>query len=168
MSDTPKQTTIVEQFREHAHLLFSAVPFARAIGIELISVDPARAKAKVGWREDLVGDPDTGVIHGGVITTLLDNLCGAAVLLALREFRTTATLDLRISYMRPAEKGRDVIADAECYHVTRHIAFVRASAYHENDDRVIATASGTFSLNDPGKWGGAVAEAVSKALENRT
>ncbi|MEL6257812.1 MAG: PaaI family thioesterase [Pseudomonadota bacterium] len=113
----------------------------------------------------VVGDPETGVIHGGVITTLLDNLCGIAVVTGLKEFKSTATLDLRIDYMRPAEKGRDVIGEAECYHYTRNIAFVRAWAYHDSRDRVIATASGAFALNDfrRAPAGGSAAAAMASA-----
>ena len=143
---------ILQLMREHAEQIMTAVPWARALGFEMISIDKGRALAKVGWREDLVGDPESQVIHGGVITSLLDNLCGVAVSAALKTPQSTATLDIRIDYMRPAEKGRDIIAEAECYHVTRTVAFVRAWAYHENRDKVIATAAGSFALNDISRW----------------
>lgn len=147
---------IRQQIRENAKVLFTAVPFISAVGAEFVSMEGNQVRARVAWREDLVGDPDTGVIHGGVLTTLLDNLCGMAVLVALEKFRSTATLDLRIDYMRPARKGEDVMAEAECYRVTRHIAFVRAKAFHEGEDRIIAAASASFALNDPRKWASAV------------
>ena len=54
--------------------------------------------------------------------------------------------------MRPADKGRDILAEAECYHVTRNVAFTRAWAYHDSRDKVIATAAGTFALNDITRW----------------
>lgn len=156
----PPNPELAAQLRAHAPRLFTAVPFATALGLELVDAEGMKARARAVWREDLVGDPDTGVIHGGVITTLLDNLCGFAVLLALREFRSAATLDLRIDYMRPAERGRDVMAQAECYHVTRHIAFVRATAFHEGDPRIIANASASFALNDPKLWSGKISRAA--------
>lgn len=150
--------------REHAASVMLAIPFARALGFELVKVEPARAVARVGWREELIGDPETGVIAGGVITTLLDNVCGVAVIAALEAFKSTATLDLRIDYMRPAEKGRAVIGEAECYHVTRSVAFCRAWAYHDSREKVIATGAGAFALNDPGRWrGGAMEDAVRTA-----
>ena len=70
-------------------------------------------------------DPDTGVIHGGVLTAVLDNASGMAVPRAqLSEAqRAIATLDLRIDYMRPAKPLEDLLVEAECYQLTRAIAF---------------------------------------------
>ena len=119
-------------------------PQAVALGIELVSVDPAAAVMKVGYRADLVGDPQTGVLAGGVITTLLDHVCGLAV--TGRNGGGSATLDLRIDYMRSAEPGRDVIARANCYKLTRTVAFVRAIAYEDSLEDPIATAQGAFVL----------------------
>jgi hypothetical protein len=67
----------------------------------------------VPYDEKLIGDPDTGVIAGGVVTALLDHACGQAVHTGLTEFKTIATLDLRIDYMRPAEPGRDIFAKGQ-------------------------------------------------------
>jgi len=166
MTDTSDidNAAIRQQIRENAKVLFTAVPFISAVGAEFVAMEGNRVQAKVSWREDLIGDPDTGVIHGGVLTTLLDNLCGMAVIIALEEFRSTATLDLRIDYMRPARKGEEVFAEAECYRVTRHIAFVRARAFHAGDERIIAAASASFALNDPQKW----AQAVKAYAEGRS
>jgi uncharacterized protein (TIGR00369 family) len=153
---SPSPEDVQARIRANAPALFTIVPFARALGMELVEVRGNEAIAKIAWREDLVGDPETGVIHGGVITALMDNLCGFAVMLALREFRSTATLDLRIDYMRAATPGRDVLARAECYRVTRHIAFVRATAFHAHEEPDIAAAAGAFVLNDPQRWGSGV------------
>jgi uncharacterized protein (TIGR00369 family) len=129
--------------------MIQLVPQAVALGFELIAVETARGRMKAPWREDLVGDPDTGVIAGGVITTLLDHVCGLAIKAATRDPWPTATLDLRIDYMRPAAPRADVIAEAHCYKLTRTIAFVRASAYDADPADPIATAQAAFVLNRP-------------------
>ena len=122
------------------------VPHAKAVGLSIVSVERGAAVLKLPYDDKLVGNPDTGVVHGGVITTLLDNGGGASVMTALDELRAVATLDLRIDYMKPATPGRDIVGYCHCHKVTRHIAFVRGTAYHETPDDPIATAAMTFMV----------------------
>jgi uncharacterized protein (TIGR00369 family) len=122
-------------------------PQAQALGIEIPRIEKGRAWGRVPYRDDLVGDPDTGVIAGGVITTFLDQLCGAAVMSALSEHNPIATIDLRIDYMRPAEPGCAVQAEAQCTKVGKNIAFVRAVAYDHSPDNPVAHASAAFMMN---------------------
>ena len=132
-------------------ILENLSPHARAIGIEVLEKSNQRARMRLPYREDLVGDPDTGVIHGGVITALLDNACGHSVRGDddLDQNLTIATLDLRIDYMGPATPGEDLFAEAECYKRTQNVAFVRASASHRGADSPVATCVATFMLGTP-------------------
>jgi uncharacterized protein (TIGR00369 family) len=121
------------------------VPQAQALGLEITRVERARAWGRAPYRADLAGE--TGIIAGGVVTTFLDQLCGAAVGAALDTPGSVATLDLRIDYMRPAEPGRDLLAQAHCYKVTRNVAFVRAVAFEDSPDEPVAHAAAAFMLN---------------------
>jgi uncharacterized protein (TIGR00369 family) len=121
-------------------------PQSRALGLELVTIDPD-VVLKVPYREDLIGEPDTGVIAGGVVTTLLDLACGWATALALSEPTSIATLDLRIDYMRPAEPGKDLLATARCYKLTRSVAFVRGVAYDADPEDPVAAAQAAFMLD---------------------
>lgn len=130
-------------------------PQAAALGFRLVSVGPEGASMAVPWRPEHVGDPETGVMAGGVVTTLLDHVCGlsvsAAVMAATGRFVQygMATLDLRIDYMRPAEPRKEVIAFARCYKITRSIAFVRASAFEVDESDPVATAQAAFAFTGP-------------------
>lgn len=147
---------------ENAALMVSATPQAMAIGMEMVLIEQGRAISRVTPRDELVGDPDTGVIAGGVITTLLDNTCGVATMSALTTPQSTATLDLRIDYMRPARPGAVIFAEATVTKVTRSVAFVRAFAYEDGPDDPIAAAQAAFMLSaNAGRKAGANREKVS-------
>lgn len=131
-----------------AHL--DHVPHARAIGMQLKDYRDGHAVVRVPYAEHLVGDPDTGVLHGGVITAVLDNASGMAVPREglSPEQRAIATLDLRIDYMRAAIPHQELLVEAECYQITRSIAFIRARAWQETDDgeALVASSVATFML----------------------
>jgi len=145
MSDTPHQPTADALQRMKAMMQFT--PQARALGIDVTRIEEGRVWGHVPYRTELVGDPDTGVIAGGVVTTLLDQLCGVAAVLAQAHPTSVATIDLRIDYMRPAEVGHDVQAEAQCFKLTRHVAFVRAIAYDRDAADPLAHATATFMLD---------------------
>lgn len=126
--------------------LMAGMPFGRELGMRLHEAGDGVAVVSVPYDDGLVGDPETGVLHGGVVTALLDTACGWAVMAAPAPIRSTATLDLRIDYMRPARAGQDVFARAECYRLTRSIAFARAVAYQADPGDPVATAQGAFML----------------------
>ena len=125
----------------------TGLPFSREIGMRLHRAEDGVAVVSVPYDERLVGDPETGVLHGGVITALLDTACGWAVMATAVKLKSTATLDLRIDYMRPATVGETVFSRAECYRLTRSIGFARAVAYHSDPGDPVATAQGAFMLD---------------------
>lgn len=133
-------------WHDHARKMMGMTPFFAAIGGEMLEIGGGRARARVPYGQDLVGDPDTGVVHGGVITAMLDHMGGAAVMSALASPRPIATLDLRIDYMKPAAPHADIVVEAHCVKVTREIAFVRGSAYQSDPDAPIALCTGAFML----------------------
>ncbi|MFQ5346454.1 MAG: PaaI family thioesterase [Rhodothalassiaceae bacterium] len=122
------------------------VPQLAALGAEVVAIEPARAIMRLPYSERLVAYRETGVMAGGAVFTLMDSVMGAAVFSALDRPLPVATLDLRIDYLKPAQRGVDLLARAECYRLTHHVAFVRGTAYHAPEDAV-AQAVGTFIID---------------------
>lgn len=133
-----KKAAIAKQF-------IAAIPHSNELGMTVDVVDAGRAVLSLAYDKRFVSDPDTGVLHGGVVTALLDTAMGTAVVSHPQSTSGTATIDLRIDYMRAATPGQRITAKAECYRVTRAVAFVRATAYDESDEPV-ATAAGAFTV----------------------
>jgi uncharacterized protein (TIGR00369 family) len=127
------------------------IPHMNALGVQLVDFDIGKVTVRLPYRPEIVGNLDTGILAGGAISALLDNVCGSSVVARVAKPNAFATLDLRIDYMRPAEPGRDVLAFAECYKVTRLIAFVRGYAYHDTPDKPIANATATFMFTGRGE-----------------
>src|SRR5688500_5188586 len=73
-----------DQRLEIMNVAFAAnVPHNAALGLEMLSVAAGEVEMRMPWSAELVGNPETGVLHGGAVTSLVDAACGAAVFLAV-------------------------------------------------------------------------------------
>ena len=127
-----------------------ALPYARALDMRLDSIAEGKVTISMPYNAELIGDPATGVLHGGVVFTLLDTVSGLAAMLHPGSGGGTATLDLRVDYMRPATPGQRIRAEGFCYNMTRTVAFIRAIACDDDASRPVATATSAFT-NEAGK-----------------
>ena len=143
MDDSEQQAARRERI---GRAFVAAIPHAGALGMRVIEVTSGRVVMEMPYDERLIGDPESGVIHGGAVSALMDTCGGAAVLAHDSGPTGTATLDLRIDYMRAATPGQTVQAEAICHHMTRNVAFVRATATDDDSGRPVATATGTFTV----------------------
>jgi uncharacterized protein (TIGR00369 family) len=114
------------------------------LGMEYGSHTEEWVELALDWREDLVGDPETGVLASSAIISLMDNATSLSIWNRLGEFRPQVTMDLRLDYLRPSPKGAKVFGRGMCYHLTHSMAFVRGIAHNGNIDEPVAHATGTF------------------------
>ncbi len=142
MSDTFLDTLLPQ--------LAGSAPHPHALGFQLDGVEGDRVRLRVPYRPDLIGDPDTGVLAGGLVTAMLDHVGGLAVWVALGQYRPIATLDLRVDYMRAARPGADIVAEARCYRLTKTIAFVRAWAFEDSPDDPVAASQAAYVVDSDG------------------
>lgn len=136
---TTDRTQLARQFIE-------AIPHSKALSMQLEDIGGGEATISMPYDPRLIGDPATGVIAGGAVSALMDTCGGAAVMSHPDAPVGTATIDLRIDYMRAATPGQRIRAKATCYHVTRAVAFVRATALDDDGENPVAAATGAFTF----------------------
>jgi acyl-CoA thioesterase len=90
-----------------------------------------------------------GVVHGGVVYTLVDYAMGGAVTSQLAPGERCATIEVKIHYLATAEAG-EIVADATVVSRTRRIAVLEARA-HDGAGRLLALATGTYYIQAPAR-----------------
>ena len=140
MNQAPANAALLQAMGE----LFVSFPHCVTLGFQYLGTVDRKPTLKVEWRDELVGNPATGVVHGGVITSIVDTCSGIAVTAHMTELETIATLDLRIDYLKAATPGKAIYCTAECYRMANQIAFTRAVCYHDSPDDPIAHGVATF------------------------
>lgn len=135
---------------ESIQSIVEKLPHFEALGLIALELNRGSCLFQVNYAPELVGNLESGVIHGGVITSLLDSAGGTAAFSVVPNAASVATLDLRIDYLKQAEPGRSILGFAECYRQTRHIVFVRGQAYHETGDDPIAHFVASFMVGSVG------------------
>ena len=132
-------------FYEALALNFSrAIPHSNECGMQVDAIDAQGAQAHLPYRPEWLGDTGRGLIHTGVITTLVDTVSGLATVAAIGGIEAIATLDLRMDYLRPARPDKALHCRADCYRLTRSIAFVRARVWQDSEEEPVAVSQSAF------------------------
>jgi uncharacterized protein (TIGR00369 family) len=132
--------TIVEDLRRR----IAASPFHAGLGI---SVEHAAAgDVRLGWE----ARPDhrnlQGLVHGGILATLVDIAMGLAVRTVVGPTRRHVTIDLHVQYLRPARPG-PLQALGSVVRVGTNVGFAEGSVM-DAAGRLLIRASGTYSVTE--------------------
>lgn len=127
------------------------LPHAHELGMRVHAVSAEAAELELPYQPCLLGDPEHGLLHPGVITSVIDTASGLAVFAQLGNFEPIATLDLRVDYLRPGLAGHTLRVRAECYRMTPLIAFVRAQAWQADRQAPVAVSQSVFMRASHGK-----------------
>lgn len=125
-------------------------PFSAHIGAEMEELREGYA------RLSLILEPrhtnPNGVMHGGVITTMMDSALGAA-LSALRGEEAGrnphATVEMNASFLSGARPGDRIVVEGRVLRLGKSIAFGEAEA-RRGGDELIAKGRLTFAIRDRG------------------
>lgn len=130
--------------QERAGRFLSALRHCQVLNMQVHAVDGEGIVLRMPYSPSIVGNPQTGAVHGGAITTLMDTALGMATLCALPEFEVCPTLDLRIDYMSPGVAHQDLFGHAHCYRVSREVIFIRGTCYQADPEQPVAQVVGTY------------------------
>jgi uncharacterized protein (TIGR00369 family) len=86
------------------------LPFAKLLGLELVTITPERVEAVLRVREELCTRP--AVLHGGALMALADTLGAVATVANLAEGTTTTTIESKTNFFAAISVGDT--ARAEC------------------------------------------------------
>jgi uncharacterized protein (TIGR00369 family) len=120
----------------------------KLLGIQFKDFGKGWAELALPYRPTLAGDAESGIMASGPIFTLMDMAAGMSIFSACQKFSPHVTLDLRVDYPRPAKPGETVYGRAECYRMTKSVAFVRGLAHDGDPDKPVAHVAGTFMFVD--------------------
>lgn len=131
-----------------AERFLATLKHCQRLKLQVEDVTATSLNMRLPYDRQIVGDPITGVLHGGGLTTLMDTACGTLVFAALPDFELCPTLDLRMDYMKAAEPGQDLIAKAEIVRIAHSVVFTACKVYQQ-DGTLIARCGATFMRIGP-------------------
>ena len=131
-----------------------AVPFNRVLGLKVESTDPDAPKLRFDMKPELIGNPRKQILHGGVISAVLDVAAGFAIHLAVSKnraeqpheghFPTIGTIDLRVDYLRPG-RGNYFIATGRVVRLGNRVAVAHTELVNDTGEQ-IATGGAAYMV----------------------
>ena len=125
---------------------FNQPPFAKFLGITITHTAPDRVTAELPMREEL--NNRHGIMHGGAIMALADNLGGTCATANLPPGHGTATIESKTNFFAPVPVGD--VARAEC--MPLHVGgstIVLQTKITRNDGRLCAIVTQTQMVLKP-------------------
>ena len=132
---------ITEEHFQRAKTALESLPFAQLIGMRLVGLKMDEATIVIDMRDDL--RQPSGVLHGGVTSTLIDTAMAFAVRTRLPLESATATVDLTVHYLRPLTEGMATCV-AKTVRAGKRIFTVSAEVYND-EGKLIATGLSTYT-----------------------
>jgi uncharacterized protein (TIGR00369 family) len=127
-----------------AHVMATALPeFMRELGIAIESLGTEGVRLRLPRNDKICREG--GIVSGQALASLADTSMVFAVWATLGEHKPIGTIDLHVSYLRPAASS-DVLAHAEVVRLGRTLAFARVTMTTTTSSRPVATAVATFAL----------------------
>ncbi|AHM58580.1 acyl-CoA thioesterase, PaaI family protein [Flammeovirgaceae bacterium 311] len=135
----------------YRNIMEKVIPFHQVLGLKLIEMREGYAAIKIPFKQELVGDPRTNSIHGGVISTALDAAGGAAGITTLTGSEDQiATVDIHIDYL-DAGRPEDIIVEGQIVRNGSSLVYTQMKAHHEGDNKIIVQARAVYRVKRQAK-----------------
>lgn len=121
-------------------------PYPNLIGMTIASIEFDRCRIELDLGEKHL--QPFGIVHGGVLATLIDTATFWAGFLRLPEDAGLVNVDLKLNYLKAVVGGR-LRAEGECLRAGRQISYTTASVYDASGELVAHGTSTLMAL--PGK-----------------
>ncbi|MFX1569832.1 MAG: PaaI family thioesterase [Promethearchaeota archaeon] len=117
--------------------LYEKIPYYSTLGFELQEIADGKAIFEIEIREELT---QNGMIHGGVLASLVDSTCGCAALSLILPDGYITTIDLQVEFLKSVTEGR-LIAKAKCLKSGKNIFFCKAKVWNEKGELICTGSS---------------------------
>ncbi|PKN51252.1 MAG: hypothetical protein CVU55_12505 [Deltaproteobacteria bacterium HGW-Deltaproteobacteria-13] len=146
----------IEEILNYLKIIYEEqMPFNKYLGIKIDSISPGGVVVRIDMRDELIGNFEKNILHGGVMSSLLDFTGGViAQIHVLNEMKDATldklvkrltgmgTIDMRIDYIRPG-KGAHFLATGHILRLGHKVAVTRTELV--NDEGVlIAVGTSTY------------------------
>jgi len=124
---------------------FNRQGFMRTLGAVLESVESGMVTITCGFNDDLT--QQHGLIHGGVVASLVDVACGYAALSVMPADREVLTVEFKIHFLKPARTDR-LIAVGQVVQSGRTLTVCEGSVFDATRTRMLARMTATMMAVD--------------------
>jgi len=134
---------LAPETEKRAREVFARVPFPRLLGMQVESLGRGTCRMSVGLRDDL--RQRYGVMHGGVIASLIDTAVAYAIYPQIPEGREITTVEMKVSFLSSVRDGGRASAEARLLRLGRTLA-VCACDVRDEGGRHVAAALVTYMV----------------------
>jgi len=152
----PDQKKNFDNIGKILHELYERkIPFNKVLGLKIESLKMEDVRMRFEMKDAFVGNYVQGILHGGVISAVLDTTGGLTASLGVlqkmkghtaeeigKSLTKNGTIDLRIDYLRPG-KGNYFISTGSIMRAGRRVSVTRMELYNDRDI-LIAVGTGTY------------------------
>ncbi len=124
--------------------------FGQMLGYQVVGVDrdAKSAETSLEIREDHLSP--AGRVHGGVVSAFFDFAFGAATFTTLGERDFCSTVELKVNYLRPIERGDHLVAKTQVVFRGKRICVLQGMMYRNGLPEPVAMATATFNVVSAG------------------